>query len=168
MTLRQTSYRNRPTAALYFQKNGTEVKSSDSYSEPDVQLQISHVGCIGVRCSVKNIKHNLINKAQNESLKSLKSVQCSSLFFFLSSLIRTQRWSIKDRSTSSDLLKMSRCNKMTQINSSSQVPPQAKNTITLGEYDQQRLTPKTQTGTIGIHNVTYILQTRFGNIIDYR
>ena len=35
-----------------------------------------------------------------------------------------------------------------------QVPPQAKNTITLGQYGPQKLTSKTQTGNIGIHNVT--------------
>ena len=37
-----------------------------------------------------------------------------------------------------------------------QVPPQAKNTITLGQYNPQKLTPKTQTGNIGVHNVRYI------------
>ena len=42
------------------------------------------------------------------------------------------------------------------------VPPQAKNTITLGQYDPQKLTPKTQTVNISIHNVTYILHKRFG------
>ena len=43
-----------------------------------------------------------------------------------------------------------------------QVPPQTKNTITLGQYDPQKHTPKTQTGNEGIHNVTYILHKRLG------
>ena len=46
------------------------------------------------------------------------------------------------------------------------MPPQAKNT-TLGQYDPQKLTPKTQTGNIGIHNVTYILHKRFGENRTY-
>ena len=37
------------------------------------------------------------------------------------------------------------------------MPLQAKTTITLGQYNPQKLTPKAQTGNIGIHNVTYIL-----------
>ena len=42
------------------------------------------------------------------------------------------------------------------------MPLQAKTTITLGQYNPQKLTPKAQTGNIGIHNVTYTLLKRFG------
>ena len=48
-----------------------------------------------------------------------------------------------------------------------QVPPQAKNAITLGRYDPPKLTPKPQTGTRGIHNVTYILHKQFGGNLTY-
>ena len=48
-----------------------------------------------------------------------------------------------------------------------QVLPQAKNTITLGQHNLKKLTPKTQIGTIGIHNATYILHERFGKNCTY-
>ena len=48
-----------------------------------------------------------------------------------------------------------------------QVPPQTKNTKTLGQYKPQKLTPKPKTGTMGIHSVTYILHKRFGENRTY-
>ena len=53
------------------------------------------------------------------------------------------------------------------ICSQRQVPPQAESTITWGQYGPRKLTPKTQTGNIGIHNVTHILHNRFGENRTY-
>ena len=57
--------------------------------------------------------------------------------------------------------------KQNNVYSQRQVLPQAKNTITPGQHDPQKLTRKTQNGNIGIHNVTYILHKRFGNNRTY-
>ena len=46
------------------------------------------------------------------------------------------------------------------------MPPQAKNTVTLIQYDPQKLTPKTQTGNIGIHSVAYLVHKRFGDSVS--
>ena len=48
-----------------------------------------------------------------------------------------------------------------------QVPPQTNNTITLRQYNPQTLTPKTQSGNIGLHNVTYILHKKLGENRTY-
>ena len=50
-----------------------------------------------------------------------------------------------------------------------QVPPQAKNTITLGQYDPQKFTPKTQTRNIniGFHNILMLHTLRCRNSCIY-
>ena len=53
------------------------------------------------------------------------------------------------------------------VRSQRQVHPQTKNKIRLGQYDPQKLTPNTQTGNRGIHNVTYILHIRVGKNRTY-
>ena len=48
------------------------------------------------------------------------------------------------------------------VYSQRQVFPQAKNTVTLEQYNPQNSLQNPQTGTIGIHNFTFVLHKRFG------
>ena len=57
--------------------------------------------------------------------------------------------------------------KQNNVRSPGQVPPQAKNTTMLGQYDSRKLTPKSQIENIGVHNVTCRLHKRFGENCTY-